>query len=150
MTAGTSRAEAPATPTSRELYARIYAVVRQVPAGEVATYGQIALVADLPSARIVGRALAVLPAGRDVPWHRIVNSQGRISVRRDGKADPEQRRRLRAEGVLFDRRGRVDFARVAWPGPSWVWLAEQGFDVDTLILKSQRLRKTGAWSRWRF
>ena len=150
MTSGPRGADSPPSQASRELHERVYAVVRQVPAGQVATYGQIALVADLPSARLVGRALAKLPAGREVPWHRIVNSQGRISVRREGKADAEQRRRLLAEGVLFDKRGRVDFERVGWPGPSWVWLAEEGFEVDTLILKSRRIRKTGAWCRWRF
>ena len=131
-------------------YRRIYDVVRQVPSGQVATYGQIALVAGLPSARIVGKALASLTADLDVPWHRILNSQGKISVRREGKADAEQQRRLKAEGVFLDRLGRVDFDSAAWPGPAWAWLEENGYDIDELVLKSGGLRRTGAWCRWRY
>lgn len=130
---------------------RIYTLVRQVPKGQVATYGQIAFVAGLPSARIVGRALSTLPSGKRVPWHRIVNSQGRISVRAGASmADAEQARRLRAEGVLLDPSGRVDFKATAWQGPAWAWLQERGYDVEELVLKSGGLRRSGPWSRWRF
>ena len=146
----TREAKNRASVPSRELYRQIYAVVRQVPAGQVATYGQIALVADVPSARIVGQALSALEGGSDVPWHRIVNSQGKISVRRHGAADAAQMRRLTAEGVFFDRLGRVDFQTVAWPGPGWAWLEAQGRDLDDLILRSSALRRKGAWCRWRF
>ena len=135
---------------SEALHQRIYDVVRQVPPGQVASYGQIALVAGLGSARIVGRALAVLPSGNDVPWHRVLNSQGKIAERRDGGSDAEQARRLRAEGVFLDGKGRVDFASVAWPGPPWAWLEEQGYDVEELVLKSGGLRRTGPWCRWGF
>ena len=125
-------------------------VIRQVPPGEVATYGQIAFVLGLGSARIVGRALATLPAGRHVPWHRIINAQGKISDRKDGgDGDLRQRRLLRAEGVGFDARGRVDFKAVAWQGPGWQWLESQGFDLEDLALRSQQLRRRGAWCRWR-
>lgn len=134
----------------RQLYERIYAVVRQVPEGQVTTYGQVALVAGAPSPRIVGYAMSTLPAGSSVPWHRVINSQGRISARKDGGAEsPEQRRLLEAEAVRFDRTGRVDFARVAWPGPGWQWLQDNGFDIETLTLKSQRLGRSGVWCRWR-
>ena len=98
----------------RELEERIYQVTRQIPAGQVATYGQVALVAGVNSARLVGRAMATLPAGSDVPWHRVINSQGKISIRRHGGPDPAQKRRLRAEGgflrsrLLLDR----DFGRL--------------------------------------
>ena len=57
---------------SRELEARIHQVTRQIPAGQVATYGQIGLVAGANSARRVGRAMSMLPAGSDVPWHRVI------------------------------------------------------------------------------
>lgn len=138
-------------PSSLDRQERIYELVRQVPAGRVATYGQIAFVAGLPSARMVGRALALLPSGREVPWHRIVNSQGRIAVRAGAaSADAEQARRLRAEGVLLDRSGRVDFASVAWPGPPWAWLAERGYDVEELVLRSGGLRRSGPWRHWAF
>ena len=129
---------------------RIPAVIRQVPAGEVATYGQIAFVLGLGSARIVGRALASLPASEDIPWHRIINAQGKISDRKDGgDGDLRQRRLLRAEGVRFDSHGRVDFKTVAWRGPGWKWLESQGFDVEELALRSQQLRRRGAWCRWK-
>ncbi len=139
----------PAAPAGADPEALIYRVVQQVPAGQVATYGQIALVAGAPSARLVGRALARLPAGRrDVPWHRVINSQGRISPRAEGDGTAEQARRLRAEGVLLDAKGRVDFAAVAWTGPSWAWLARNGFDLEELVLRSRARRRTGAWCRW--
>ena len=133
---------------SRELEERIRQVARQIPAGQVATYGQVALVAGANSARRVGRAMAMLPAGSDVPWHRVINSQGKISIRRHGGPDPEQKRRLRIEGVRLDARGRVDLPAVAWSGPSWQWLEANGYDIESLILRSQRKAKHGAWVNW--
>ena len=133
---------------SRELEERIRQVARQIPAGQVATYGQVALVAGANSARRVGRAMAMLPAGSDVPWHRVINSQGKISIRRHGGPDPEQKRRLRIEGVRLDRQGRVDLRAVAWPGPSWQWLEVNGYDIESLILRSQSKGKHGAWVNW--
>jgi methylated-DNA-protein-cysteine methyltransferase-like protein len=134
---------------ARELEARIYQVARQIPVGQVATYGQVALVAGANSARRVGRAMATLPADSDVPWHRIINSQGKISVRRQGGPDPEQKRRLRLEGVRLDRQGRVDLPAVAWPGPSLQWLEVNGYDIEDLILRSQRKGRHGAWVNWK-
>jgi len=141
--------ETPKVKIDEALFRRIYAIVRQVPRGQVATYGQIALVAGLPSARIAGHAMAALPSGSKVPWHRILNSQGKISLRKEGGSDWEQRRRLQAEGVHFDNRGRVEFRKVAWEGPSWTWLEKNGFDIEELILRGQQKRRTGAWCRWR-
>jgi methylated-DNA-protein-cysteine methyltransferase-like protein len=135
---------------AQQLHERIYRVVRQVPAGQAATYGQVALVAGLPSARMVGRALAALPDKSEVPWHRVINSQGKLAPRSDGKPDPEQRRRLRAEGVQLDRQGRIDFARFAWTGPTWSFLEAEDYDLEELILKSRHRRRTGPWCRWRF
>ena len=137
-------------PKAQQLHERIYRVVRQIPAGQAATYGQIAMVAGLSSARRVGRALAVLPDKSEVPWHRVINSQGKLAPRSDGKPDPEQRRRLRAEGVLLDRLGRIDFAMVAWTGPPWSFLEAEGYDLEELILKSRHRRRVGPWCRWRF
>ena len=127
---------------------RIHQVARQIPAGQVATYGQVALVAGANSARRVGRAMAMLPMCSDVPWHRLINSQGKISVRREGGPSPEQKRRLSAEGVRLDRLGRVDLAAVAWPGPSLQWLEANGYDIEDLILRSQRKGRNGAWVNW--
>ena len=135
---------------TQQLHERIYRVVRQIPPGQAASYGQVALVANLPSARMVGRALASLPNGTDVPWHRVINSQGKLAPRSDGKPDSEQRRRLRAEGVRLDRQGRVDLPAVAWTGPTWAFLEAEGYDLEELILKSRHRRRTGIWRRWTY
>jgi methylated-DNA-protein-cysteine methyltransferase related protein len=95
-------------------HAAIFAVVRRIPRGRVATYGQVASEAGLPRhARLVGYALA--RAGpRGLPWHRVVNARGEISQRSDPGGEDVQRARLEAEGVAFDAAGRVDLARYAW------------------------------------
>ena len=91
---------------------RIWQVVAQIPPGRVATYGQVAALADLPrGARRVGRALAQLPAGSKLPWHRVVNAAGRVS--NPGAGGARQRALLQAEGVsLAD--GRVRLRRFQW------------------------------------
>lgn len=96
------------------LYRRIYAVVCQIPPGRVATYGQVASIVGRCTARVVGYAMAALPSGTDVPWHRVINHQGKISLRATGDASLEQRERLEAEGVTFDSQARVDFNKVGW------------------------------------
>lgn len=93
-----------------DTYARIYRVVRRVPKGRVATYGQIAELVGHVGARQVGYALHALKDDR-VPWQRVINAKGEISPRWD--AD-HQRQRLEAEGVEFDERGRVDLKRFRW------------------------------------
>jgi methylated-DNA-protein-cysteine methyltransferase-like protein len=96
-------------------YARIYAVVRRIPRGRVATYGQIAELAGLAGhARQVGYALHALPQGTSVPWHRVLNARGTLSLRRDPGAEISQRLRLEAEGIRFDAGGRVPLQRVRW------------------------------------
>jgi methylated-DNA-protein-cysteine methyltransferase-like protein len=92
---------------------RVHAVVRRIPRGRVATYGQVATLAGLPgAARQVGYALHALPAHSSVPWHRVLNARGVISL--PGGTGLEQRMRLEAEGVRFDTRGRVPLAEVQW------------------------------------
>lgn len=98
-----------------ETYARIYAVVKRVPRGRVATYGQIAALAGIPgAARQVGYALNATPKGVRIPWQRVVNAQGGISRRADPDDEIHQRRLLEAEGVRFDPRGRIPLARYGW------------------------------------
>jgi methylated-DNA-protein-cysteine methyltransferase-like protein len=100
-------------------YARIYTVVRRIPRGRVATYGQVAALAGRArQARLVGYALHALPARTAVPWHRVVNAQGRISLRRTSPAAGlTQRLLLEREGVRFDARGRLSLERYGWrPG----------------------------------
>jgi methylated-DNA-protein-cysteine methyltransferase-like protein len=101
-------------------YELVYRVVRRIPRGRVATYGQVAALAGLATgARMVGYALHALPAHTAVPWHRVVNAVGALSL---GRASPpagiEQRIRLQREGVEFDARGRVRLDRHQWR-PRW-------------------------------
>ena len=92
---------------------RVYAMVRQVPRGRVAAYGDVATVLGSPRvARHVGWALAALPPSEaDVPWHRIINSRGRISFKGQTVRAELQRRRLEAEGIEFSRAGVIDLTR---------------------------------------
>ncbi|MCP5157576.1 MAG: MGMT family protein [Ectothiorhodospiraceae bacterium] len=100
------------------VYDRIYAWVTRIPPGKVATYGQIAALVGRCTPRMVGYALAALPAERaEVPWQRVVNAAGAVSERGEGGGTDHQQARLRAEGVLLDRRGRIDLERFRWQGP---------------------------------
>lgn len=100
------------------LYEQIYEVVRQVPPGKVATYGQIAKIVGYCTPRMVGYAMAALPHGMEVPWQRVINHKGEISTRSRGDGALRQRRLLRAEGIRFDRKGRINLKKVRWPGPN--------------------------------
>ena len=109
-------------------YPRIYAIIREIPFGRVATYGQIAAIEGSSTARMVGYALAALPGSdRDVPWQRVLNRTGTVSERRGGGGTSRQRRALEAEGVLFDAGGRIDFETVGWDGPDLDWIEAHGF-----------------------
>lgn len=101
------------------LYQQIYIVIEQIPAGKVATYGQIAEIVGGCTARMVGYALSALNADSAVPWQRVINRQGKISPRGDGVSSALQRRLLEAEGVYFDEKDRVDFKTFGWSGPGW-------------------------------
>ncbi|HYC22734.1 MAG TPA: MGMT family protein [Candidatus Bathyarchaeia archaeon] len=105
----------PPRPTASDTYSRIYAVVRRIPRGKVATYGQVAALAGLPGhARQVGYALHVLSATTSVPWHRVVNASGEVSRRVLRPWEELQRRLLEKEGVSFDGRGRIELRRERW------------------------------------
>jgi methylated-DNA-protein-cysteine methyltransferase-like protein len=96
-------------------YQRIYNLVRRIPSGRVATYGQIATLAGLAGhARQVGYALHALPESSTVPWHRVVNATGGISRRATLGAELVQEQLLAREGVRLDARGRVDLRQVRW------------------------------------
>jgi methylated-DNA-protein-cysteine methyltransferase-like protein len=114
-----------AIPDREAYYAQVWDLVRQVPPGQVVTYGQVATLVNPPSGmatrsyrafgpRWVGSAMARCPA--DVPWHRVVNAQGKISLRRSGGGG-EQRARLEAEGIIFDESGRISLDQYRWHGP---------------------------------
>lgn len=101
--------------TAAEAYPRIWRVVRAVPRGRVASYAQVAYEAGLPGrARMVGRALADAGASAKLPWHRVINAQGRIALPRSSTAYVEQKSRLVAEGVIFEAGDRVSFAKYGW------------------------------------
>jgi methylated-DNA-protein-cysteine methyltransferase-like protein len=97
-------------------YLRIYAVVKRIPNGRVATYGQVAALAGIRGhARLVGYALHSLPEGHSVPWHRVINAKGRISLRSgEGDWGDYQRHLLKQEGVRFDDTGRIALAVYQW------------------------------------
>lgn len=104
-------------------YERIYAVVRHIPRGKVATYGQVAELAGLVGKpRLVGYALyRVDMTIHDVPWQRVINARGEVSQSplRNG-TDYIQRAMLEDEGVEFDHRGRVDLNKYRWRPPDSV------------------------------
>ena len=88
--------------SQEERFRRIWEVVEGIPEGCVLNYGEVARLAGLPGrARLVGRALARAPRKRSLPWHRVVNAQGRISFAADSVRGQRQRRLLEAEGVVF-------------------------------------------------
>jgi methylated-DNA-protein-cysteine methyltransferase related protein len=112
-------------PDISQLYERIYLVTEQIPAGQVAAYGDIAaIVGGGCEARMVGDALGTMPAARvaTIPWQRVISKSGAISTR--GLA---QRDLLEQEGVPFDSEGRVIMARCHWRGPSAEWASQHGF-----------------------
>ena len=112
----------PATGSKQIFFEKVWRLVCQIPAGRVATYGQIAALLDPPSGvsyqaykafgpRWVGSAMASCPEG--VPWQRVVNSKGEISKRASG-VSTNQRDLLIAEGVEFNQSGRIDLDRFRW------------------------------------
>jgi len=104
----------PIDPAAQALFPRVYDIVRQVPRGKVTTYGDVAqLVGPGCDARVVGYAMAACPD--DVPWQRVINAQGKISLQ--GDAAQKQRMRLEGEGITFDQRGKIDLKRFRWAGP---------------------------------
>jgi len=110
-------------PNQQAYYEQVWQLVRQIPPGKVATYGQIALMIPPPAGveieaykafgpRWVGGAMAACPD--DVPWQRVINSQGKISPRPGGAE--KQRQLLEQEGVEFDAKDRVDLKKYGWNG----------------------------------
>ena len=112
--------------TDRKLLERIWKAVAEIPRGEVTSYGAVARRAGLPRrARLVGHALKVAPPALKLPWHRVLNAQGRISLPANSRAYRMQKRLLEEEGVVF-RHGRVDRAR------------SRPLDLDALLWRPRR------------
>ena len=100
-------------PSGTTAHQKIHALARQIPKGRVSTYGRLAAMAGC-SARMAGYAMAAASEGTGVPWHRVINSQGRISIP-GPEAQALQRQLLEREGIRFDEDGRIDLKRYVWP-----------------------------------
>jgi methylated-DNA-protein-cysteine methyltransferase related protein len=104
-------------PVLPPLYQRIYALIRQVPSGKVVTYGQVAKIVGGCTPRMVGYALAALRASKnipEVPWQRVINSQGKISSHGDGFGSAIQRQMLEEEGIVFSTNEIIDLEEFGW------------------------------------
>jgi methylated-DNA-protein-cysteine methyltransferase-like protein len=121
------------SPHTQAFNERVWEIVRQIPAGQVTSYGQIAAMIPAPqgmdpksyeafASRWVGGAMAICP--NEVPWQRVINSQGKLSLRPGAE---EQRQLLEEEGVVFNERGKVDLKKFGWQGPPADWLRRHGF-----------------------
>lgn len=141
-------------PDPATFFPRVWRIVQQVPYATVSTYGQIASMIPAPAgieaehfarlgAKWVGDALNAVsfdeldgkPVPANIPWWRIINSQGGISMPEGSPAAREQLRRLEAEGVTFDARTRTALSVYGWNGPTDAWLQSEG------LLKPKPLRK---------
>lgn len=103
-----------------EFYTAVYRFVTKIPKGKVVTYGQVAALLGLPGApRAVGSALRnlPLPLSKKVPWHRVINASGGISLGGDVIRAEEQRWLLENEDIEFNRRSKVDLKKYRWAGP---------------------------------
>jgi methylated-DNA-protein-cysteine methyltransferase related protein len=102
----------PRLSTSKTIFSRVYKLVRKIPRGRVITYGQIARALGMPhGARTVGWAMRA--CNENVPWHRVVNARGQISLR-PTNGYHEQRMRLKEEGIKFDREGKINLTKYVW------------------------------------
>lgn len=115
-------------PNASRFFETVWDIVCQIPPGKVSTYGQIASMIPPEhgmdpvrmkslAPRWVGTALRKTPRGKSIPWHRVINSQGKISFPAGSSQAEQQRRLLEMEGVIFDQRDKVNFASVGWQGP---------------------------------
>lgn len=96
---------------------RIWQVIHAIPVGRVCSYGTVARLAGLANgARQTAWALRYLPGDTRIPWHRVINSQGRIAMPEGSRGYREQRRRLEAEGVTFSDTGRIASRDYWWQG----------------------------------
>ena len=98
------------------LYQQIYDIIRLIPSGKVANYGQIADIVGNCNVRMVGYAVSSILMESDIPWQRVINYKGEISLRSSGSAQLLQQKLLETEGVIFDQSGRTDLEYFRWEG----------------------------------
>ena len=111
---------------------RIMATIEDIPRGRVASYGQVADIAGVPrGARQVGYVLRHLPAGHELPWHRVLRASGEIAFPKDSQGFREQVRRLKDEDVPVSR-GRVNMERWRWQPDldELIWRSAMDWDAD--------------------
>lgn len=112
---------------------QVYALVKRIPYGKVLNYGSVAiLLGNQRGARAVGWALNSLPAGSDVPWWRVINAAGRISIRSNQHSREEQRRLLEAEGAEFDDNEAVRMS--GQTGAMWIPSDWERLEIRNLIV----------------
>ena len=111
-------------------FERIHDVIRLIPKGHVSSYGDIAAFTGGVTARHVGFALSNAP--EDLPWQRVVNSQGAVAVR-GSDAMTLQRELLEKEGITFDKKDQINWRRFGWEGPSLGWFLDRGDEVEMAI-----------------
>jgi len=126
---------------------QVYALVRRVPKGWIVSYGGVAALLGRPrAARAVGRALFELPEGHDVPWWRVVNRNGEISIKGVLHGPARQRALLEKEGVKFDRAGRIDWETFGWRADDLPRTADGAIDLTARSRpkrgSGRRLRKS--------
>ena len=130
-------------PNPKAYQETVWSIARKIPTGKVSTYGQIAGMIPPPGtmtlkdyeafgARWVGGAMAACPD--DVPWQRVINSQGKISERPGAE---KQKELLRAEGVFFNEKGKIDFEKYGWNGPDLEWCKSRGLLVPKALSTGQ-------------
>jgi methylated-DNA-protein-cysteine methyltransferase-like protein len=126
--------------TSPESLAQtVWRIVRQIPPGQVATYGQIAVMLPPPEGsdptefrklapKWVGEAMNQVSSvdSKNIPWWRVVNAKGGISLPKGSAVALQQASRLKKEGVEFDAKEQIDLAKFGWAGPDVEWRLEHG------------------------
>ncbi len=105
---------------NQSIYENIYSIVRLIPRGRVATYGQIANIVGSCTPRMVGYAMAALPNYSDVPWQRVINYKGKTSTRASGDGDIIQLKILETEGIRFDKNESINLEQYRWNGPEMI------------------------------
>lgn len=116
-----------------EIEDRVYFLVRSVPSGQVTTYGQLGAMVGISDARAIGDIMNASPT--DVPWQRVINSRGEISIQ--GATGARQRNLLEEEGITFDENNRVDFAVCGWV-PDSGWLRSHGYRIPPPLPRDKK------------
>ena len=136
-------------PDPKTYNALVWEIVKQIPEGKVCSYGQLAAMIPPPDgvlppqydrlgSRWVGSAMNATPSGEGIPWQRVINSQGKISLPAGSSSALKQRALLESEGVVFTDKGRVDFNVYGWEGPDESWLKQRGLYPPPALGKSRK------------